>query len=480
LEPGVIIFFFFVFSVRLVRPLVVIIISKKDMKRFEILCGILGLTAFTGIVAGSLPPIQINGSAFYAQGSSERFYIRGVDYQPGGSSEASDPLADENGCTRDIKFFTDLGLNAIRVYTVDNTQNHSACMNALDAAGIYVLLDVNTPKNSLNRADPGPSYNGAYLQTIFATIDAFKDFDNVLGFFAANEVINSPNTTTSAPYVKAVVRDMKQYIKDQASRQIPVGYSAADIATNRWQQMEFFNCGDEDERIDMFGMNDYEWCGDSSFATSGYQANVEQYGNYSIPMFFSEYGCNNVLPRTFTEVATIYSDEMSPVYSGGLVYEYSNEGNNYGLVNISGDTVTTTTDYDNFKKALQNAKNPSGDGGASGGRQAASCPSSQSGLWEVQGTTIPDTPSNADQYFSKGAGTPLGTNAPWTQDGDNTDESAGGGTTLTGSPTGSTSTSSASHSKSAAAPLQLPYIWQVPLILPITLLTAGFTIGLFI
>ena len=52
-------------------------------------------------------------------------------------------------------YFKKLGLNTIRVYTVDNSANHDECMNALAEAGIYLALDVNTPKYSLNRATPG-------------------------------------------------------------------------------------------------------------------------------------------------------------------------------------------------------------------------------------------------------------------------------------------------------------------------------------
>ena len=84
-------------------------------------------------------------------------------------------------------------------------------MNALAAAGIYVALDVNTPKYSINRAVPAPSYNDVYLQSLFATVDAFANYTNTLLFFSGNEVINDVNTTDCAPYIKAVTRDLKQY-----------------------------------------------------------------------------------------------------------------------------------------------------------------------------------------------------------------------------------------------------------------------------
>lgn len=61
--------------------------------------------------------------AFFA--GEERFYIKGIDYQPGGSSDAadgSDPLADTQACQRDIATFKDLGINTVRVYTVDNSK----------------------------------------------------------------------------------------------------------------------------------------------------------------------------------------------------------------------------------------------------------------------------------------------------------------------------------------------------------------------
>lgn len=161
----------------------------------------------TSTASTSLPTVTVKGNAFF--NGSDRFYIRGVDYQPGGSSSTTDPLADYSTCSRDIPYFQKLGLNTIRVYAVDNSVNHDACMNALAEAGIYLVLDVNNPKYSLNRDNPAESYNPTYLQSVFATIDAFAGYTNTLVFFSGNEVINSANSTAAAPYVKAVTRDMK-------------------------------------------------------------------------------------------------------------------------------------------------------------------------------------------------------------------------------------------------------------------------------
>lgn len=123
-------------------------------------------------------------------------------------------------------------------------------MNALAAAGIYVALDVNNYKYSINRAAPGPSYNAVYLQNVFAVIDAFANYTNTLLFFSGNEIINDPSNTFTAPWVKAVDRDMRAYIKARKYRSIPVGYSAADVSTNRYQLAAFMNCGNATDRSD--------------------------------------------------------------------------------------------------------------------------------------------------------------------------------------------------------------------------------------
>lgn len=104
---------------------------------------------------------------------------------------------------------------------------------------------------------------------------------------------------------------MKAYRNSKGYRDIPIGYSAADIAELRPMLQDFLTCGSNaSDSVDFFALNSYEWCGDVDFQTSGY-ANLEAgAANFPVPIFFSETGCNTVRPRTFEDQAAIFGEEM--------------------------------------------------------------------------------------------------------------------------------------------------------------------------
>jgi 1,3-beta-glucanosyltransferase GAS5 len=404
-------------------------------------------------------------AAFFA--GNDRFYMRGVDYQPGGSSNVADPIADAEGCKRDISQFTKLGLNTIRVYTVDNSADHDECMNALADAGIYLVLDVNTPKYSLNRGDPNPSYNEHYLQSVFATIDIFAKYDNTLAFFSGNEVVNDAPTSKVAPYVKAVTRDIRQYIRNRGYREIPVGYSAADVQENRLEMAEYMNCGTDDARSDFFAFNDYSWCDPSDFQISGWDQKVKNFTGYGLPIFLSEYGCNTN-KRDFGEVTALYSTEMTGVYSGGLVYEYSMEPNKYGLVQIESNSVQELGDFTALMNAFKNTPNPSGDGGYNQTGGASGCPAYNPPNWDVQNDELPAIPEGAMKFMTDGAGSGPGLSGPGSQNAGGA--SSGTATAGSGQPTRSGTTGSSSSGTStstgnaAALAVQAPSLGFAPLV----------------
>jgi 1,3-beta-glucanosyltransferase GAS1 len=274
--------------------------------------------------------------------ADSRSFIRGVayqqDYNGNGTSGTSasdtsadaytDPLADFSSCSRDIPYLTKLRTNTIRVYALDPTKDHSQCMNALANAGIYVIADLSSPGQSINRNDP--QWNDGLYARYTSVVDNMANYTNVLGFFAGNEVSNAPNNTDASAFVKAAVRDTKAYIKQMGYRTIGVGYATNDDADIRVNMADYFNCGDAADAIDFWGYNIYSWCGDSSYSESGYDVRTKEFSTYSVPAFFAEYGCNDVEPRPFTEVGALFGSQMSPVWSGGIVYMYFQEANNYG------------------------------------------------------------------------------------------------------------------------------------------------------
>lgn len=150
---------------------------------------------------------------------------------------------------------------------------------------------------------------------------------------------------------------------------------------------------------------------------------------------------------------------MTGVYSGGLVYEYSQEESNYGLVEINGETVTERPDYAELKTAFQKTKNPSGDGGYKSSGSASQCPT-KSNTWNVTMSSdqLPAVPSGADELFKNGAGTGPGLTGDGSQ-------SAGSETTeLANAASGAVTSGgvSPSSSKGAAGSLRFNEFSVVP------------------
>ncbi|CAI5759646.1 unnamed protein product [Candida verbasci] len=325
---------------------------------------LISFSFLTYIVDADVHPIVIHGHFFIDNVTKEPFYVKGIDYQPGGSSGFSpdkDPLSDPAQCARDIVLFQELGINTVRIYSINSQLNHDKCMTMLAKAGIYLVLDVNSPmpQHHLNRYEPWTTYNLYYLENIFKIVEQFSWYNNTLAFIAGNEIVNDPiSASVSAPYIKAVVRDLKLYISKHSPRQVPVGYSAADDLNYRISLAKYLECyyDDVNEAIDFYGVNSYQWCGDQTFYSSGYSILVNDYKSFTKPVFFTEYGCNEVLPRNFDEVPILYTNDMIDVFQGGLIYEFSQEPNNYGLVevlpdgdiNILRDFLQLKTKYDSL------------------------------------------------------------------------------------------------------------------------------------
>ncbi|KAF8167834.1 Glucanosyltransferase-domain-containing protein [Crassisporium funariophilum] len=371
------------------------------------------LTAFIAGTVQAIPKVTRTGRYLYTDAGS-RFYIKGIAYQEQGVVVASDdnafgepstfidPLALGDACKRDLPFLQQLGVNAIRVYSVNSTLNHDVCMNLFSQAGIYTIIDLALPLNgSIDRLSPSWSTN--ILNQYINTIDVFSKYDNVLAYNIGNEVVLSDSTAV-APFVKAAARDTKAYLKSKGSS-VLVGYAAINGAsTFREPLANYLTCdpsgsNSEASSIDLYGLNDYSWCGDSNFQAS-YADTTNAFSSYNVVAYFSEFGCILSPPRLWTESVAIFSSDMSPVWSGGIAFSYfpaTSAQGQFGLVNISQDASTVTTGDDfNRLKTQYGLVTSFIDSPAQSAAPASSYPSCAAATTDfVASTTLPPTPNDA-------------------------------------------------------------------------------------
>jgi hypothetical protein len=129
---------------------------------------------------------------------------------------------------------------------------------------------------------------------------------------------------------------------------------------------------------------------------------VKNFTGYGLPIFLSKYGCTKN-GRTFEELSALMNTEMSSVYSGGLMYEYSREGNDYGIVDLSSGSTSFKEegDFAKFKAALAKYPAPSGDGGFTSTTQAVACPTLDS-VWALDSwgeSALPAIPEKAKKVI---------------------------------------------------------------------------------
>ncbi|KAJ6028912.1 uncharacterized protein N7446_011748 [Penicillium canescens] len=351
---------------------------------------LVALATLVGTAVADLDPIVIKGSKFFYSSNNTQFYLRGVAYQQTADGNSyTDPLADATACARDVPIMKELRTNVIRTYAINASADHSACMKLLSEAGIYLISDLSDPSQSIDRSDP--TWETSLYTRYTSVIDELSQYNNTIGFFAGNEVSNTVATSEASAFVKAAVRDMKKYIKQKGYRSMGVGYATADVSTIRENMADYFDCESSDESIDFWGYNIYSWCGNSSYTDSGYNTRTEEFRDYSVPVFFAEYGCNDVTPRQFTEVTALYGDTMAQVWSGGIVYMYFQETNNYGLVSVVDSTsVSTMADFKSYSKHIATA-DPTGTNKASytpTNTALQSCPTVGSD-WSAKASPLP-------------------------------------------------------------------------------------------
>ncbi|KAJ7751485.1 1,3-beta-glucanosyltransferase [Mycena maculata] len=379
------------------------------------------LLLLSPVAVAAVPKVSRTGRYLYTD-DGNRFFIKGIVYQTQGNdtecaldvgvivsgpdnplnqpSTFVDNLADGAACTRDLPFFQKLGVNTIRAYAANSSLDHDSCMSTLSNAGIYVILDLTLPLNgSIDTTLPAWSTNT--LDQYLRTIDAFEKYDNVLAYNIGNEVI-LPSATQSAPFIVAAARDIRAYLNSKSSSAL-VGYAAIDGSSSFVENVaDFLACNRSAEpgnaSIDLYGLNDYQWCGNASSNT--FNGLNSQFANYGVPAYFSEFGSEDCSPnpRVWTEVPVMFNSSMTDVWSGGCAFSYfsaSSRGHQFGMVTLSSDnsTVTTNGDFDNLAAQFNAVKFVNSPAQVSvKAAPLPACPATASS-WPVS-NTLPPTPDD--------------------------------------------------------------------------------------
>ncbi|KAJ7205328.1 Glucanosyltransferase-domain-containing protein [Mycena haematopus] len=341
---------------------------------------------FLALTASAVPKVSRVGQYLYNDDGS-RFFIKGIAYQTQGlvvsgpdnplnqPSTFVDNLADSDACARDIPILQQLGVNSIRAYSANSSLNHDSCMQALST--LNGSIDTTLPAWSTNTLDQ-------YLRTI----DAFEKYDNILAYNIGNEVI-TPSATQAAPFIVAAARDIRAYLTSISSSAL-VGYAAIDGPSSFVvNEANFLAC--TAGSIDLFGLNNYEWCGNASSTTFN--------GLNSIASEFGSENCHPV-PRIWTEVPVMFSEPMTNVWSGGMAFSYFSDiskGADFGMATVSPDktTIVTNADFANLAaayKAVTFVTSPAQ--GSVPTPALPTCPKSTPPAWNAS-TTVPQTPDDA-------------------------------------------------------------------------------------
>ena len=297
----------------------------------------------------------ISGKKFFDSRSGEYIPIKGVNYYPRpnegelSTGNGRDFFSEEyrDIWERDIMEFMRLGINVLRLYSVDPGLDHSGFMCALQSAGIYVIvgLAASCENCAITEGPPPDCYPGDLKRRGEYIINTFSKYENVLAFSAGNEVaLYEDSPEVNAPCQKQFIRDMRAYVKSCPSmRQIPIGVVVADV--DRMANALYYNCrsdpDDELENAEWYGINVYLHCDGSAQTTDeliGYQELLEDFKSFemSIPVVLAEFGCINESfdtidgfesQRNFLQVDAIFSPEYAQEFAGGIAFEYSTEKN---------------------------------------------------------------------------------------------------------------------------------------------------------
>ncbi|MCJ1380252.1 hypothetical protein MMC17_003355 [Xylographa soralifera] len=315
------------------------------------------LAAWQLLETHALPSIEVVNQYFVNPSTQGQFQVVGIEYAVI-SKTASDSLSDHDACLRDAALLQRLGINTIHVPYINTSLSHDQCVSIFDAVGIYICVDLtgnmthNTPM--FEAINASSLYTIELIQNMYRVIDAFKDYENVLGFWVGNAIFGVGQSFEDTPgYLRAIVRDAKEYIARNAARKVPVGYDidlgekyfiaseweSALYGLGAYTQCIIDNDASDLSRADFSGFWDFHWCPgsgtrlgtngtfDQQWSSSGWQAYAIDFKFTNIPTIFSLYGCTNQYApegRDFHDASALYNPAyMATTFSGGVLNQWT-------------------------------------------------------------------------------------------------------------------------------------------------------------
>uniref|UniRef100_K3WW63 1,3-beta-glucanosyltransferase n=1 Tax=Globisporangium ultimum (strain ATCC 200006 / CBS 805.95 / DAOM BR144) TaxID=431595 RepID=K3WW63_GLOUD len=306
-----------------------------------------------------VPHIVTKGNRFFDSASGLEFRMKGVAYYPRPNAGKLYEVDNYDWVTDDheavwkphLDILQELGVNTIRLYSVDPSKSHDKFMCECSKRGIYVLVGMSAPcKNcAISDALPPACYPDELFTRAQMVYNAFAIYDNTLGFSVGNEnnlqkLSGKHDGTTTAPCVKAFLRDVRRYASSCVGslRAVPIGLDIADIPP-RAQWLQYYDCcveNDEHSRAEWIGFNPYVECdpkAHTKYAQSeGLRGLMKEYqqAEYPRPLMFGEFGCNlgdNTIDgfqaqRAFYDAKWMNEEkEMTDQIVGGNVFEFTTE-----------------------------------------------------------------------------------------------------------------------------------------------------------
>ncbi len=327
--------------------------------------------------ASSLPPIWIQDKAFVTGPTSSpvRFMVRGVALASNHTIlDYHDMLRDEHHAyIKDVILpkLLELNANVVRAYRVDPGASHAKTMNLFASNGIYVVVGLTSPDNSIDMMKPQYTYN-LYMRGC-KIIDEFQAYSNTFAFLTSNELVypgqiyQNVTKKSDAPGIerkaaaadKSFMRDMKAYMASQSYRQIPVGMAMQDGAESSFtpaQKAAHLIGTDVVARYyawkaptaptacaDFIGINAYRYIAGGPM--SSYDGLANEVSMLNVPVFLTESGGQPSPPvkRDWLIVPQMYSETLlRHNLSGQVAFQFFEmEGQNMGLYIQSSDPTKT-------------------------------------------------------------------------------------------------------------------------------------------